>query len=229
MLKHGKMVALILFVLLLALLWYFLAGSEYLSFAYLKSHHGWLREYIATHYLKSAVIFILLFISTALIVPGAIVLTVAGGAFFGTFSAVIFVNIGSIIGAVITFASTRYIFGESLQLRYRMQLDRFNRELERHGRHYLITLRIIPILPAFIVNCLAGLTKVPFTTFIWTTAVGVLPGSAVYAFAGSRLREIRHPADILTWPFILALLLMGLFSLLPVILSHGRRLRRDRR
>lgn len=227
--NYRKLFALLIFLLLLVLLWLYLAESDLLSFDYLRNHHKGLHDFIQAHYARAAVIFILLFISTALIVPGAIVLTIAGGALFGTLPAVLFVNIGSVIGAVITFVSTRYIFGESLQTRYLKRLERFNRELERHGAYYLITLRIIPILPAFIINCLGGLTRMRFFTFVWTTSAGVLPGSLVYAYAGSRLHDLRHPSDILTWPVVLALFLMGMFSLLPVFIRHGRRTRHVQR
>ncbi|SNB46428.1 TVP38/TMEM64 family protein [Geobacter sp. DSM 9736] len=219
-----KPLAITLFALLLLLAWWLLAQQDFLSFEYLKSHHLALRNYVDVHYVKAATIFMLLYLSTSLVVPGALALTVAGGALFGTIATVCYVNAGATLGAVLAFLATRYFFAGWVQERFRNELQKFNHELVLHGHNYLLTLRIIPILPAFLINYLAGLTKIPTSTFVWTTSLGVLPGSAVYAYAGSRLGSIQKPGDLISWEIVIAFALLGIFSLLPVIVRHGKKL-----
>lgn len=224
--NYRKYFILAAFVTALLLLWLLVAEQDFLTFEYLKTNHHSLRDYVAAHYARAAIIFILLYLSTSLVIPGALALTVAGGALFGTFPATLFVTIGATVGSVAAFYVTRYLLSEWVQERFREELVQFNRELDQHGYSYLLTLRIIPVLPAFLVNYLAGLTKVPPGTFLWTTSLGVLPGAMVYAYAGSRLARIESAADIVSLPMMAAFLLMGLFSLLPVILKHLKRLRK---
>lgn len=223
--NYRKLFIFAAFVTALLLLWLLVAEQDFLTFEYLKANHHALRAYVAAHYARAAIIFILLYLSTSLVIPGALALTVAGGALFGTLPAALFVTAGATIGSVLAFYATRYFLAAWVQERYRSELSRFNRELEQHGYSYLLTLRIIPILPAFLVNYLAGLTHVPPRTFIWTTSLGVLPGALIYAYAGSRLARIESASDIVSLPLMAAFLLMGLFSLLPVLLKHSKRLR----
>lgn len=226
MVHQRKLVILAAFVVALLVLWRFMAAQDFLTFEYLKTHHHALREYVAEHYWRAVVIFILLYVSTSLIVPGALALTVAGGALFGTLPTALFVDISATVGSIVAFYVTRYLLAAWVQERYRNELAQFNRELDQHGYSYLLTLRIIPVLPAFLVNYLAGMTKVPPGTFLWTTSLGVLPGAVIYAYAGSRLSRIESASDIVSLPMIAAFLLMGLFSLLPVILKYAKRLRK---
>lgn len=226
MAHNRKLVILAAFVAALLVLWRFMAEQDFLTLEYLKTHHHALRGYVADHYARAVLIFILLYVSTSLIVPGALALTVAGGALFGTLPTALFVDIGATVGSVAAFYITRYLLAAWVQERYRNELVRFNRELDQHGYSYLLTLRIIPVLPAFLVNYLAGMTKVPPATFLWTTSLGVLPGAVIYAYAGSRLARLESASDILSLPMIAVFLLMGLFSLLPVILKLSKRLRK---
>jgi len=90
--------------------------------------------------------------------------------------------------------------------------------MAENGYHYLLTLRFIPLFPFFLVNILAGLTRVPLATFAWTTVVGILPGSFVYIYTGRQLGIIEKPGDIFSWPMILAFVLLGLLVLSPVLI-----------
>lgn len=226
MANRWKIVIFAVFLAALLGLWLFVAEQDFLTFDYLKSHHRALCQYVTTNYGRAVLVFILLYVSTSLIVPGALALTIAGGALFGTLPTALFVDIGACIGSVIAFYVTRYLLADWVQQRYWNELARFNREFHQHGYSYLLTLRIIPVLPAFLLNYLAGLTQVSLFTFFWTTSVGVLPGAVVYAYAGSRLARIESAGEILSWPILATLLIMGLFSLLPVIVKHSKRLRR---
>ncbi len=94
---------------------------------------------------------------------------------------------------MLAFLFARYLLGQLLQDKYQLQLDRFNREMEASGSRYLLTLRLIPIFPFFLINFLSGLTRVPLKTFAWTTALGIIPGTIIFAYAGQPDRLDQFP------------------------------------
>jgi len=106
-----------------------------------------------------------------------------------------------------------------VQNKYPEKLTRFNHEVAQHGSRYLLTLRFIPLFPFFLINIFAGLTKIPVKTFIWTTSVGIFPGSLVYSFAGSQLTTLESVQDIFSYKTITAFCVLGLFVLAPRFLA----------
>jgi uncharacterized membrane protein YdjX (TVP38/TMEM64 family) len=214
--KKKRLIILVLIVTSGVLIW--LSGlHEYLTFENLKAHRELLQKYVSEHYILTVTVFIAFFISTAFFTPAAVPMTVAGGFLFGIVMGMIYVNIGSVIGSTLAFLSSRFLIGDWIQKRYGNKLQRFNEEMERHGHNYLFILRIVPILPFFLVNYLAGLTKIPLKKFIFISAIGMLPGSFVYAFAGRQLAKIEKLKDILSPELLIAFLLLGLLALSPVI------------
>lgn len=172
----------------------------------------------AEHYVPVAALFTVVYIVVAaLSIPGATFLTLAAGFLFG-FAGMIYVNIGASGGAILAFLLARYLIGDWVQRRYSGKLESFNAEIAENGYNYLLTLRLIPLFPFFLVNILAGLTRVPLTTYVWTTVVGIVPGSFVYIYTGRQLGIIEKPGDILSWPMILAFILLGVLVLSPVLI-----------
>jgi uncharacterized membrane protein YdjX (TVP38/TMEM64 family) len=187
----------------------------------LKQHRDEILVLVRDHYAVSVVLFVLLYIVvTGLSIPGAVVLTLGAGFLYGTTPATLYVNLGATTGAVLAFLFARYLLGHQLQNKYQKQLDRFNREMEAQGWRYLLTLRLVPIFPFFLINFLAGLTRVPLETFAWTTALGIIPGTIVFAYAGSQVGSINSTADILSPKVIMAFLLLACFALFPAVLSR---------
>lgn len=197
-----------------------LLPDDYFTIEKVKEEKERLLLLIESHYVLAVLTFLVLYLSTALFLPGALVLTVAGGMMFGTLYTAIYANIAATIGAILAFLAARFVFGRWVQERFKEPLQRFNDELSRHGHNYLLVLRILPLAPFFVVNYCAGITKIPLKTFIWTTSVGMLPGALLYAFIGEELREVNSAADVLTWKVLLAFVLLALFALLPVALHH---------
>lgn len=198
--------------------------GEHLTLADLQRNKQELHGYVKTHYAFSVALYIGVYvISTAFSIPGAAVLTLAGGFLFGTFLCALYANAGATAGATMAFLSARYLIGGWFQDRYRRQLIRFNEEISRNGRFYLLTLRFVPIFPFFLINILAGLTNVPFKTFLWTTSLGIIPGSLAYAFAGTQLDTINSLGDVLSAKVIAAFLLLALLALMPVIIGKTRK------
>jgi len=210
----------IFFVLLIAVIvgLRFSPFGTALTFDNLKQHRDALLAFVQDRYWLSVACFIATYIvATALSLPAGLVLTLAGGFLFGALAGVFYVMIGALTGATIAFLSARYLLGKRLQEKYRDTLEKFNKEFERNGIHYLLTLRLIPIFPFFLINFLAGLTRVPLRTFFWTTALGILPATAVFAFAGRQLGTIAAASDLLSGRMALIFAVLGLFVLIPVV------------
>lgn len=103
-----------------------------------------------------------------------------------------------------------------------MRLAKFNDELDRNGAGYLLFMRFIPLFPFFLINLCAGLTNLKLRTFLWTTAVGILPGSLVFTYAGRQIREINSLGDIMTPQVYGAFILLAAFAVIPVIYKKIR-------
>lgn len=210
-------------ILLLIGVAYTTGFTEQLTFESIKAQRDALSSAVQEWYLLSALLFVLTYIAvTGLSLPGAAVLTLLGGFLFGTLLGALFVNIGATLGATAAFLAARYVLGESLQKRYAKRLDRLNREIEKNGSSYLLTVRLIAIFPFWLVNLLAGLTRARLTTFMWTTSLGIIPGSLVYAYAGRQLGTLDSLAGILSWQVILAFALLGVLPLIPVAIKKLR-------
>jgi len=218
--QKKQLLLLVLFIGGIVLVRYSPLGTLF-TFENLKQHRDSLVALVRENYSLSVLSFVMLYVvTTALSIPGAVILTLAGGFLFGTAASVLYVNVGATAGAACAFLLARYLLGNRLQEKYHGQLEKFNRELDWNGTSYLLTLRLIPVFPFFLINFLAGLTKIPLKTFLWTTSAGIIPGTAVYAFAGQQLGSINSPADILSRNMIIAFLVLALFSLVPVIVKR---------
>ena len=187
----------------------------------LQSNAEKLVQYSDQNYLLSVLAYIVIYIVvTGLSLPGATILTLAGGFLYKVFFTVIYVNIAATTGAMLAFLFARYIAGQWIQQSYGDKLAKFNEEVDRNGAYYLLTLRFIPIFPFFLINTFAGLTNVPLRTFLWTTSLSIFPGSLVYAYAGRQLCRIKAMQDIFTGQVLLAFLLLAAFAVLPVIVNR---------
>lgn len=196
----------------------------FLSLEHIKGHRRQLLAFIHLHYTEAVFCYIGLNLCTSLFLPGALALTLAGGMMFGTVQAAIYLNIGATSGAVIAFLTGRFVIGDWIQRRFKNQLSWLNREIALRGHNYLLVLRILPIIPHFAVNFGAGITQIPLRTYIWTTSLGMIPGSLIFAFIGNELRTASAPKDLLSVRIILALAALALLALAPVIWHHlGKR------
>jgi uncharacterized membrane protein YdjX (TVP38/TMEM64 family) len=203
-----------------ALLALWLLRDSLPSVEQLQAHKVQLLGFIRAHYLQAVFAFIGLYLCTGLFLPGALALSVAGGLMFGTLPAALYLNLGATLGSVLAFLAARFILSDWIQDRFQKQLDRFNQEMERHGPNFLLTLRILPLLPFFVVNYCAGITRIPLRTFVWTTSLGILPGSLIHAYIGHELRHAKAVQDLLSWKILLALLMVALVAMVPVIRHH---------
>ncbi|MBF0160791.1 MAG: TVP38/TMEM64 family protein [Magnetococcales bacterium] len=159
---------------------------------------------------------------TALSLPGTTLLMLAGGALFGLGPATLLISFAASLGATLAFLLARYLLRESIQSRFSARLARINQGLSRHGVLYLLTLRLLPIVPSALVNLLMGLTNLPARTFYWVSQVGMLAAILIYVRAGTQLTTLQHPSELLSLQLFGPLVLL---SGLPLLVNYGLKYR----
>jgi len=197
-------------------LFYVFDLQQYLSLESLKSN----REELDVVYQKNTTAVILGFIGiyflvVALSLPGATILTLAGGAVFGPVSGMLIVNIGATLGATAAFLVARFVLRDWVDKKFSDKLEPFNKGFSKNAINYLLFLRLVPLFPFFLVNLVSGLTKVRLPVYFFGTMFGIMPGSFIYANAGSNLARINSISDIASVGVLGALGVLGVFALIP--------------
>jgi len=213
----GKLLIAALFAAALAAFFYF-DLKQYLTLDALKSNRDRLLGFSEAHYLESVLLFIVVYIvQTAFSLPGGAILTLAGGFLFGSLLGTAYVNVGATLGATLAFLAARYLLHDWVERKFGSRLGSFQEGFSKNGFSYLMTLRLIPIFPFFLVNLLSGLTRVSLGTYVAATAIGIIPGSFVYAYAGRQLGMINSLKEIASPPVLVAFTLLGLLALTPIV------------
>jgi uncharacterized membrane protein YdjX (TVP38/TMEM64 family) len=150
---------------------------------------------------------------TGLSLPGAAVMTLAGGALFGLAAGVVIISFASTIGATLACFLARFILRDFIERRFGDRLKTINEGMAREGAFYLFTLRLVPIFPFFVINLVMGLTRLRLRTFYWVSQVGMLAGTIVYVNAGQALGRIESLSGILSPRLIVSFVILGLFPL----------------
>ncbi len=214
----SKPVVKLLIVLLAGLLfWAFFAFdlNTYLSLSELKARLDSFNAFYESHQWLTMMIYLGIYILVvALSLPGAVIMTLAGGALFGLFTGTILVSFGSTIGATLAFIFSRYIFRDMVTRKFGSRLEAINRGIEKEGSLYLFTLRLVPIFPFFIINLVMGLTSMSTFSFYWVSQLGMLPGTIVYINAGTALASIDSLNNILSFKLLFSFALLGIFPIL---------------
>ncbi|ODT57759.1 MULTISPECIES: bifunctional TVP38/TMEM64 family protein/FAD-dependent oxidoreductase [Paracoccus] len=163
---------------------------------------------------------------TALSLPIAVWLTLAGGALFGFWTGLLIVSFASAMGATLAFLASRYLLRDWVRARLGARAEAIEAGLARDGAFYLFSLRLMPVVPFFAVNLLMGLTRVPAWTFYWVSQLGMLAGTAVYVNAGTQLAGLDSLSAIVSPPLLASFALLAMF---PWIARAGLGLWRRRR
>jgi pyruvate/2-oxoglutarate dehydrogenase complex dihydrolipoamide dehydrogenase (E3) component/uncharacterized membrane protein YdjX (TVP38/TMEM64 family) len=150
----------------------------------------------------------------ALSLPGAAIMTVAAGAIFGIAQGTVLVSFASSLGAVLAFASARFVLRDSVQRRAGDSLKAVNEGVAKDGMFYLFTLRLVPVFPFFVVNLLMGLTSIRLRTFYWVSQLGMLPATIVFVYAGTQLAHIQRLSDVVSPRLLLSFTILGIFPLI---------------
>jgi pyruvate/2-oxoglutarate dehydrogenase complex dihydrolipoamide dehydrogenase (E3) component/uncharacterized membrane protein YdjX (TVP38/TMEM64 family) len=195
---------------------FFIFGLQsYLTLESLKAQQASIEAYRSNHPLSAMVIYALIYIAvTGLSLPGAAVLTLAGGAVFGLLWGTLIVSFASTIGATLAFLAARYLFRDAVKARLGDRLDIINKGIDKDGALYLFTLRLVPLFPFFVINLVMGLTNLKTKTFYWVSQIGMLAGTIVYVNAGTQLGKLESLSGILSPGLIGSFVLLGIFPLL---------------
>ncbi|MBS0212008.1 MAG: FAD-dependent oxidoreductase [Proteobacteria bacterium] len=184
-----------------------------LSFSSLQAHEEQLHGWTARNPVLAAGSFALLYIViVGLSLPGAATLTLTAGAVFGLFEGTLIVSFASSLGATVAFLLSRFVLRDEVRRRFGDRLQGIEDGVRRDGAYFLFTLRMVPVVPYFMINLLAGLTDLKARTFYWVSQLGMLPGTLAYAYAGTQLARLRGPMDVLSPGLIGA---FGILGLLP--------------
>ena len=199
--------------LVVAFLWFDLA--RFLDLEYLKSRQADIDVYYRDHPVAVLAGYFVAYVAiTGLSLPGAAIMTLAGGAVFGLLWGTVLVSFASTIGATVAFIVSRYILRDGIQRRYGDRLRAINEGIERDGAFYLFTLRLVPAFPFFVINLVMGLTAMRILAFALVSQLGMLPGTIVFVNAGTQLARIESLQGILSPALIGSFVLLGVFPLI---------------
>ncbi len=168
----------------------------------------------ANPWTAAGIFFAVYVLVTGASLPGAAILTLAAGALFGLIEGTLLASFASSIGATLAFLSSRYLLRDAIRARYGERLRSFDEGIGKDGAFYLFTLRLVPVVPFFLVNLLAGLTTLNTRTFYAVSQAGMLAGTLVYVYAGTQLARIASLRDVLSPGLIGAFVLLGILPLL---------------
>lgn len=206
---------LVIAVMIAAVILFKILGlGQYLTLDYLKaSQDKFSQLYTDNRPAVVATYMAIYIVVTALSLPGAAVMTLAGGALFGFWVGVLVVSFASTIGATLACFVARFLLRDWVQKKFSEKLSTINKGIEKEGALYLFSLRLVPIFPFFVINLAMGLTSMQLMTFYWVSQVGMLPGTMVYVNAGKELGQIESLSGILSPGLITSFVILGLFPI----------------
>jgi pyruvate/2-oxoglutarate dehydrogenase complex dihydrolipoamide dehydrogenase (E3) component/uncharacterized membrane protein YdjX (TVP38/TMEM64 family) len=207
-------IALFLLIAAAAAAFFHFDGLRLLSLDNLQAIQAQVRATYLANPLQTALLFFAAYVAvTGLSLPGAAVMTLAAGAIFGLAWGVLIVSFASTIGATVAFLASRFLLRDWVQERFGDKLKPVNEGIAREGAFYLFALRLVPAFPFVAVNLLMGLTPIRTATYFWVSQLGMLAGTLVYVYAGTKLGEFRISAGLLA-----AFALLGVF---PLVAKRG--------
>jgi uncharacterized membrane protein YdjX (TVP38/TMEM64 family) len=210
-----KKIAIVGVILLLIALFKILGFDQYLTLAFLKEQQAHFAQLYAENKVMVIGGYMLVYIIvTALSLPGAAVMSLAGGGLFGLVTGTIVISFASTIGATCACAVARYLLRDWVQRKFGDKLVKINAGMEKEGGFYLFSLRLVPIFPFFVINLLMGLTPIRLSTFYWVSQLGMLPATMVFVNAGKELAKLDSLKGILSPGLLLSFALLGM---LPII------------
>lgn len=202
-----------------------LGGEQWLSLAAFQAHREFLLQYTASHYESVLILSGLIYTAAiALSIPGAALLSLVTGFLFGRWVGTAVIVVAATLGGTLVFLAARYLVG-----------DIAHKRLEKHAAaakilhgfqadafHYLLFLRLVPLFPFWLVNLAPAFTHIRTRTYIMATAIGIVPGSFVFANLGQSLGRLDSLHHLLSREVIVAFVLLGALALAPVVLKKFR-------
>lgn len=209
-----KKLAIVAVIAALVAIYFLFDLGQYFTLDYIKDSRERFEVLYAEHtFLILGSYFLLYVVVTALALPAATVVTLAGGALFGLWVGVIVVSFASTMGAALAFLISRYLLRDWVQRKFGDKLAKVNEGIRKDGPFYLFTLRLIPVFPFFVINTVIGLTPMRLWTYTWVSQVGMFPATVVYVNAGKELGQLDSLSGLLSPSLIVSFTILGLFPL----------------
>jgi len=209
-----KKIAIAVILLMAVVLFFYFDLVRFLSLEFFKQSQARFSQLYGQHPVRIIFTYMVIYIAvTTLSLPGAAVMTLAGGALFGLVAGTVTVSFASTIGATLACIAARFIFRDWVQNRFGDKLKTINQGFDKEGSFYLFSLRLIPIFPFFLINLLMGLTRMPIKTYYWVSQLGMLPATIVYVNAGSELARIDSLAGIVSPRLLVSFAVLGIFPI----------------
>ncbi|MCB2183998.1 MAG: TVP38/TMEM64 family protein [Desulfobulbaceae bacterium] len=209
-----KKLAIVLAIIVLVAAFKLFGFGDYLTLDYLKqSQYRFADLYSAKPMLVISSYMAIYILVTALSLPGAAIMTLAGGGLFGLIPGTIIVSFASTIGATLACFVSRFLLRDWVQNKFGEKLETINRGIENEGGFYLFTMRLVPAFPFFLINLAMGVTKLPLLQYYWVSQLGMLPGTIVYVNAGKELAKIDSLSGILSPSLLISFAILGIFPI----------------
>ena len=216
--RMNKALMLALVILAAIITYHYLGLSKYFTLDWLKGNSQALLHHSQENFpLYASAYFFIYIIVTGLSLPGAAVMTLAGGYLFGVIKGTLLVSFASTFGACLAFLAARFVLRDWVEKKFRTRMDSIKKGIEKEGKMYLFSLRLIPIFPFFLINLVMGLTPMRLSSFYWVSQLGMLPGTIAYVNAGRSLATIDSLRSVLSPTVILSFTLLGIFPILANI------------
>ena len=209
--QKNKIILITAIILVIGLVVY-LGPDKYLNLEFAQSQIDRITDYRESNPLSAALIFAGIYIAvTAASIPGALILTLSGGAIFGFLLGSLLVSISATVGATIAFLIARYLFDDLVQNKMGERLAKIREKFREEGALYLFSIRLVPAFPFFVVNLVMGLTSIKTSTYIIASYLGMLLPSMVFVNAGTQLAQLESIKGLLSPQIILSFLLLAVF------------------
>lgn len=210
----AKKTAIVLLIIACIAAFKYLGLEQYLTLEYLKQSQERFGQLYAARPLAVISSYMGIYILvTALSLPGAVIMTLAGGALFGLVMGTIVISFASTIGATLACMVSRFLLRDWVQKKFADRLGPINNGIEQEGGFYLFTMRLVPAFPFFLINLVMGITSIPILQYYWVSQIGMLPGTIVYVNAGKELAKIESVSGILSPSLLASFALLGLFPI----------------
>ena len=212
----NKSKTLLLGLIAIAIGSYFLFDlGQYLTLDFVQSQLAAVQAYKNDNFPTAAAIYFVGYVvATGLSIPGAILITLMGGAIFGVFWGTLLVSFASSIGATGAFLASRLLLRDWVQSRFGDYLAPINKGMEKDGTFYLFSIRMVPVFPYFMVNLLMGLTPIKTSSYYLASQAGMFANTIVFVNAGSELAQITSLSGLVSGSVLFSFVLLGALPLL---------------
>ena len=197
-----------------------LGGQQYLTLDTIKANRDALKSFASAHLLLAlAIAFAVYALAVACSLPGALILSLTCGFLFGRWLGAAVIVSAATLGATLVFLAARYLFADWARSKLGSLGQKINDGFSENAFSYMLFLRLVPAFPFFLVNLAPALTNIKLSTYVLATAIGIIPGSFVFANLGETLGTIDSLSGLVSKKTLLAFVLLGLLALLPVIIK----------